>query len=733
MTEKSSDIQSPSSQTDDAVFRQEQAHLGKIYQTLQELGRNLVRKMNRVGSTAAEDKESMAEEVGINLATQADAMETYADFEAVNQIIDAYNLMQDADAERLSSIEILLKQPYFAKIVLQFDNDDSPKELYIGTTGISDENYRRLVVDWRSPVAEVYYNQDNGPTSYEADGRTIHTNLKLRRQFDIEEDKLNAYFDTTVAIQDSLLLASLSKRHTAQMQAITATIQKEQNLVVRHQDVPTLLVSGIAGSGKTSVLLQRIAYLFYQNRGKLDAREVFLITPNPLFRSYISDVLPDLGERNPVSFTWDEIARLLLPPKRVMGDTNIPLAALKRIDEVCANFEFEANDFRDIAMDGVRLIGADQISRLSTKYQRIPAGPHRITLMREELFERLGKRLNQMAQTEEAQNDLAALSYEEQLRIFNETVDPQDEEEAISLTLRYLHDRFEPAYTMIKTDDWLRIDRIGMRLLDVESITSVEWIYLKMVLTGLSNPQAKYVMIDEVQDYTAAQLVVLARFFRRAHFMLLGDPNQAIIDEAASFDEIRTIFNDTHGPVEECHLMTSYRSTPEITRLFASLLSTDERMSISSIQRADTPPAIKVLPDEKSYVATLWRTAYEARENDGLTAIIVPWKEEAKRLGALLSEAGNTIPVLVDDTAVLPSSGLVLITLKLAKGLEFDHVIIPDASARIFPDDPLSRRRLYTAISRATYSITILAQGELSPLLAEAVQDDTSETLCELS
>ena len=106
-----------------------------------------------------------------------------------------------------------------------------------------------------------------------------------------------------------MLLASLSKRRTAQMQAITATIQKEQNQVIRHADAPTLLVNGIAGSGKTSVLMQRIAYLFYQQRESLDPSEVFLITPNPVFERYIEGVLPDLGERNPECLTWDEFLR----------------------------------------------------------------------------------------------------------------------------------------------------------------------------------------------------------------------------------------------------------------------------------------------------------------------------------------------------------------------------------------------------------------------------------------
>ncbi len=711
-SEAQTDTLAPS---DDPVFREEQLHLSDTYAKLQEIGRELVRKMERTRAAAAADKRSMSEELAPNFATYADAMETYADFAAMNRVIDAYNLAQDADAERLANVELLLKQPYFAKVALQFKPGQKPKELYIGTAGIADEAYRRLVVDWRSPVAEVYYNQDTGPTSYVADGRTIDVDLKLRRQFDIDEDRLNAYFDTTVAIQDSLLLASLSKRRTAQMQAITATIQKEQNQVVRHEDVPVLLVSGIAGSGKTSVLLQRIAYLFYQMRGSLDAREVFLITPNPVFRDYIAGVLPDLGERNPESLTWNEFARGLLPPDRGVGEANADLSTLARIDAAVRDFEFDAFDFRDIRVRDVRLVSADSVRKLSDKLRRIPAGPHRVTLMREELHARLEARLAQMAGTDETLDALSTLSLDEQLRIFHEAIAPADEQEERALALRYLRDRYADAFAAVDNDDWLRIDRIGMRLLNADGLSPLEWLYLKMALTGLGNPDAKYVMIDEVQDYTAAQLAVLARYFRRAHFLLLGDPNQAIAPGTATFDEVRAVFEAARGPVEECRLMTSYRSTPEITELFASLLGEDEHANISAVQRADEPPAIVSCPDETSYAAALREAVAAARDDEGLSAVIAPWKHEAKRLQKLL---GDDAPPLADDTASLPAQGVVLITLKLAKGLEFDRVIVPDASERVFPaDDPLSRRRLYTTLSRATRSLVVLAHGELTPLL----------------
>lgn len=699
----------------DPVFEAEQRHLSETYATLQTMGRDLLAKMERNSKDAAADKLAMVDELSVNLASYADAMETYADFATVNRVIDAYNLAQTVDAEKLTSIQVLLRQPYFAKVVMQLKPGQKPKELYIGTAGISDDACRRLVVDWRSPVAEVYYNQENGPTSYEANGRTIHVDLKLRRQFDIEADRLNAYFDTSVAIQDAMLLASLTKQRTAQMKAITATIQKEQNLVIRHEDVPTLLVNGIAGSGKTSVLMQRIAYLFYQQRESLDPSEVFLITPNPVFEHYIEGVLPDLGERNPECLTWDEFLQGLMPPDRTGGQAPASLDTLKRIDEACATFTFDQHDFKEIHCHGERLVSVGQIHQVAAKFKNIPAGPHLVTLMREELMERLESRLKQLASSEKVLDEIAELTPDEQVDLFRETFDPHDETQVRAMGQLYVDARFAAAQRAVENDDWLRIDRIGMRLLGVENLVPVEWLYLKMALTGLGNPDAKYVMIDEVQDYTVAQLAVLARYFKRAHFLLLGDGNQAIAPGTATFDEVRALFEQVRGPLEECRLMTSYRSTPEITQLFASLLDPDERLRISSIQRADTAPVISVYEDRDEHDRALRSTIEEASEDDGLTAVVVPRKHQAKQLQKAL---GDAAPLLIDASATLPERGVVLVPLKLAKGLEFDRVIVPDASARTFPDDPLSRRRLYTTISRATRGITLLAHGEVTPLLA---------------
>ncbi len=699
----------------DPVFEAEQRHLSETYATLRSMAADLVAKMDKNSKDVAADKLAMVDELSVNLASYADAMETYADFATVNRVIDAYNMTQSVDAEKLNSIRLLLGQPYFAKVVLQFKPGEDPKELYIGTAGVSDDSYRRLVVDWRSPVAEVYYNQDNGPTSYQANGRTINVDLKLRRQFDVDKDRLNAYFDTTVAIQDSLLLASLSKQRSAKMQSITATIQKEQNQVIRHEDVPALLVNGIAGSGKTSVLMQRIAYLFYQQRESLDPSQVFLITPNPVFQSYIDNVLPDLGERNPECLTWNEFLQQLMPPDRTGGQVNVALDRLERIDAACAGFAFDPHDFKEVHCNGDRLLSVGQILQVAAKFKNIPAGPHLVSLMRDELAHRLDTRLKQIATSDRILDELSALSPDEQVALFRETFDAQDEDEARVWAQQYVDDRYAAARKAVENDDWLRIDRIGMRLLGVENLVPVEWLYLKMALTGLGNPDAKYVMIDEVQDYTAAQLTVLARYFRRAHFLLLGDQNQAIGPDTATFDDVKAVFQKARGSVEECRLMTSYRSSPAITALFAGLLADEERLRISSIRRQEEAPAIIECATEEERDRELVRVIEAASADEGLTAVILPQKHQAKQLQKKLGDGASP---LIDADATLPTSGVVLTSLKLAKGLEFDHVIVPEASERTFPDDPLSRRRLYTTVSRATGRITLLAQGKLTSLLS---------------
>lgn len=698
----------------DKTFEAEQEHLSTTYAKLQSIERSLQEQLASIFSEVASEKDLITDE--LNFDFDADIhVETMAELEAVNRIIDTYNIAADVTTERLHRAQLLLKQPYFAKVTLQFKPGSEPKDVYIGNVGMTDDDYRHFIVDWRSPIAEVYYNQDNGKTSYEANGRTIDCELKLRRQFDIERDQLKALFDTTIAIQDEMLLAALAQNRSSRLSAITATIQKEQNEVIRHEDVPALLVSGIAGSGKTSVLLQRIAYLFYRQRDTLKPEDVFLITPNPVFQRYIENVLPEMGESNPSSITFESLMCGLGLGSRDLG-REVSADALRAIDEKLPDFKLKQGDFTDIRIEGEPVITAAQAHGAWSKLKNLPTSSHRSALVIDDLLDRLEQRIKRLAKSEKYQDMISDMSDAEQIECFGENVyiGDMDEAELVSYTERFLRWRYAGVENEIAEGRWLRLDAIGMRLTGSENLSAIEWLYLKLALVGGGMRHARYVMIDEVQDYSAAQLMCLTRYFGKAHFMMLGDENQAIREGTASFDEIREVFTRACGSVDNCELMTSYRSSPEITALFTSLLDNEERVRVESVQPAGIEPVIIECADDLDYEVQLKTAVEEALEARCLAAIIAP---DARRL-AKLEQLLEDLPIVTGaGKETMPEHGVLLLDIKLAKGLEFDQVIVPDAGDRSYPDETLARHRLYTAISRATKKVTLVANGKLTKLL----------------
>ena len=695
----------------DPIFEQEQQHLTETYAQLEDIAEAAQASIEARMKEALGDKADMLDELAVDFGNDVD-VETYVEIEAIHKIIDDINLANDMDTDRLRKAQLLMKQPYFAKVSLVYKPGAEPKDVYIGTCGMTNDASRHFIIDWRSPVAEVYYNQHSGKTSYEANGRTIECELVCRRQFNIERVKLNAYFDTTIAIEDALLLASLSRERSDKLTDITATIQREQNQVVRHEDVPVLLVSGIAGSGKTSVLLQRIAYLLFQQRETLSPKDVYLITPNPVFERYISDVLPSMGEQNPTTMTWDELMASLGLSDRGLGKDS-STESLESIDALLEHVNLEQRDFTDIMIDDERVITAKQARAAWDNYSQFPTGSHRSALAVEDLLERLSQRISRLACDEDWQNLVSELDEREQLEAFGQQVCLVEEDDLKEYTRRYLEKRYAGIEQRILDGEWLRLERIGMHMLGKESLTSAELLYLRLAIMGGGQRSAKYVMIDEVQDYSAPQLKVLARYFENAHFLLLGDENQAIREHTATFSDIRRIFTASHAEVCQCDLMTSYRSSPEITALFTKLMAPDERMRTSSVQREGTEPVIAACSSEASYREALRASVVEANTRGGLAAVIVAHGGQLKKVEPLL----EGLEYLKASESALPSSGVVLMDVAQAKGLEFDEVIVADAQASVYRNDIISRHRLYTALSRATQRLTVIACGDMTPLL----------------
>ena len=720
------------------IFEEEQAHLTQTHGKLRAMKEELEERINTISEKAAKEKQDIRSNLSLNFDSDTDSMETYIEFEAMSHSITQYNIEQDAAAEKLGRVKRLLKAPYFARVKLQFDPSEEPEDYYIGSAGVSENAFEHLVIDWRSPIAETYYNQENGKTFYTVNGNKVDVDLQLRRQYNLEEDRLFSFFDTQVAIEDPMLLQSLASSRTDKMKAITATIQKEQNAVIRCADVPVLLVNGIAGSGKTSVLLQRIAYLFYRQRENLRPDQVYLLTINPVFRQYIDQVLPDLGEENPRTITWRDFVHIANAPDKGPYEP-AKEADLVKIERALKSLCLEEEDFRPVMQKGRCVLSRREIRRASEGLAGIETGVRFMNILADRLAEIARVKIRRMERDDRRNYDVEMTAGADpetggagftaggtdpeasgsgqtvSTEAFN-SMDPYAEtDEPGFREQNRIKNQYGGAFSAISHFAFLDIERIGCRILGRKKMTSAEWIWLKMLLTGIGDKNVRYVMIDEVQDYTAAQLMVLRRYFGNAKFMMLGDEFQAIRQGTASFDKIRELFGD----VEEFPLLTSYRSSPEITEIFTRLLPREKRIRTASVQRPGTAPVKMACASRDEYVIRLRSLISAAKQDKGLTAVICGSKRSLERIAELL---GEDAPPVIRRNQALPSGGVFLITPELVKGLEFDGVILPDADPQMYPGDNLSRHRLYTAVSRAIRRLSILAEGNLTSLLEKSAE-----------
>ena len=695
------------------IFEEEQAHLTQTHGRLRVMENELEERIKLISEKAAQEKKDIRSNLSLNFDSDTDSMETYIEFEAMSHSIDQYNIEQDAAKEKLGRVKRLLKAPYFARVTLQFDPEEEPEDYYIGSAGVSENAFEHLVIDWRSPIAETYYNQDNGRTFYMVEGRRVDVDLQLRRQYNLEEDRLHSFFDTQVAIEDPLLLQSLASRRTDKMKAITATIQKEQNAVIRCSDVPVLLVNGIAGSGKTSVLLQRIAYLFYRKRENLRPEQVYLLTINPVFRQYIDQVLPDLGEENPRTITWRDFVHIAKAPDKGPFEP-AKESDLRKIENTLKSLRLEEGDFRPIMQKGRCILSRREIAKVADSLSEIEPGARFSHILADRLSEIARVKIRRIERDENEKRSAGEQAESAGSAAFN-SMDPYAETDEPGMREQNrIRNEFGGAFSAIEHFSFLDIERIGGRLTKRKKLSSAEWIWLKILLTGMGDKNVKYVMIDEVQDYTAAQLMVLRRYFDRAKFMMLGDEFQAIRPGTVSFEKIRELFGEEGREAVELPLLTSYRSSPEITEIFTGLLPREKRINTASVQRPGTAPVKMGCADSDDYLRRLKALINAAEEEEGLTAIICGNRGSLEKIRELL---GDKAPQVISRNQALPGKGTFLITLDLVKGLEFDGVILPDADAKMYPDDLLARHRLYTAVSRATRRLSILADGELTGLL----------------
>ncbi|SHJ61330.1 DNA helicase-2 / ATP-dependent DNA helicase PcrA [Hymenobacter daecheongensis DSM 21074] len=631
-----------------------------------------------------------------------------ADMVAAGQSIDRMAFTGEASVARKRRLLKLMQSPYFGRVDFTTPNGVTTP-VYIGVHSFVDEQRRHgLIYDWRAPVSSLFYDFELGDAAYTTpSGGLVRGRIALKRQYKIRDGRLEFVLDSAVSIHDDVLQRELAKSSDDKMKNIVATIQRDQNAVIRNETAPVMIIQGVAGSGKTSIALHRIAFLLYPHRETIRAKDVLIISPNKVFADYISNVLPELGEeyipemvmeelaadllenRYPFQTFFDQVATLLERPdpafiERIQFKSSTEF--LSRLNQYLLHVEntyFTLTDLR---------VGSTVVPRalIQEKFRTL----HRVPLL---------KRFALVAEAVRAHVRDAArrkLTGTEKATIG----------EAIPRMFRFHNvlDLYRDFYRWLGQPGLFRHDhRAGLEYADVFPL-----IYLRLRLEGISAyDHVKHLLVDEMQDYTPVQYAVLARLFP-CRKTILGDVSQTVNPySASSAESIERVFPQA----DVVKLLRSYRSTLEITA-FAQRITPNP--AIIPMERHGREPLILPCAGNAEELAAIRTLVAEFRDSGRQSlGIICKTLRQATHAHQALHDLGS-IHLLTAESATF-KEGVILTTAHLAKGLEFDEVIVPFVSARSYQTE-VDRSMLYVACTRAMHQLTLTYSGELTPFLADA-------------
>ncbi|AKP67323.1 HelD family protein [Companilactobacillus ginsenosidimutans] len=690
----------------DKTFNAEQTHLTKVYTQLQTTLEQLNTALSKNKDTAVDFKKNSGKRVALNFDSYADNLDTFAAMESMNKEIDAFNTKQSNMEEMKARIIRLLPSAYFARIDLLYPDEQASIPFYIGPAGFSPDADNPVVLDWRSPLADLYYNNRLGETSYSANNMDIPVTVDKRRQFLVHEDVLENVFDSDVAIQDPLLVKTLQQNKGNQMSSITATIQREQNVIIRDTSSQALLVNGIAGSGKTSVVLQRIAYLLYRYRENLISEDVLLLTPNKLFTNYINRVLPSLGETSPQQMTFSQLLDQFIDIDIAFDE---PSSHLSKLSEKLPNFELSKNDFRNLKLNGNMIFSKTRIKSLFDQTPKTMTLQKRITALTSVLEEKINQGIAKASTSKQAQSDLTALSDAQQEKIFGKLITPNSDEETQRATKKMLEFKYRKVLKVINLKKWVNISNILQEMLESDQLNKLDYAFTRLITLDLARKNLRFVMIDEIQDYTLEQIYFLIKAFPKAQWTLVGDEFQSITDveHPLTFDGLKNLFEENNVSVTQRNLFTSYRSSGEITAQFVKYGSAKLPELIHTVQEGGEKP---VFAEAKTIEELAGNISQQISDlsSDELSAIITDSDSEAQDI---IGQVGLDTLVLPSKKEKLPDSGVVVLPLSLAKGLEFDNVIVTNVNSEYYRGN-FGNNRLYTAFSRGSKRLFVNSLGE---------------------
>ena len=570
--------------------------------------------------------------------------------------------------------------PYFGRIDFKEDNLDTRK-VYIGIANV-EKDLDYIIYDWRSPIASLFYDYSKGKAKYIAPGGEIKGEILLKRQYKIEGKKLLRVFDNNLNIVDDMLQEVLSSSSSDKMKNIVNTIQQEQNEIIRNISNKNLIVQGIAGSGKTSVALHRIAFLLYKIKN-LKSSNVLIFSPNKIFSEYISNVLPELGEENTSETTFSEFASHYIKEFKSVesfSDFIEKYYTNKRDDEDLIRFKL-SNKMIKVIENYVQEIDKNIkiIDNIETKFSLIEK--EYLNYLLKDRYNKMPifERMDYMA--EHLCNKLGLISKKDKISItkkIKEVLSIKPDYKKLYKDL-FISDSFSSSFN--KSIDL----KLNSKVINYDD--ALCFIYLKGLLNGFPYSNLiKQVVIDEAQDYNEMQYIILTKIFKRASFTLLGDVNQTI-NPYQKYDSLEVLKNILDGNTKYVELSKTYRSSKEIIEFTNKILNLKH---VSAIRKEESVPVIKryddkYLKNDINYLKNKYKSL----------AIITKDMLDAIKLYDLLKDDYKDISLVTNNSSKF-NRDLIIIPSYLSKGLEFDSVI-----------SYTSKNNLYTKKEKYLYYVVL--------------------------
>lgn len=803
-------------------WQQEQKRLELVEEKLQTAISGLEPEVAGLHEQAADIRKRFWEEVTVNTSSHEDFEETFYSIRQQEAMLSERERSHRLRLQRFRSMQRLLPSPYFGRIDFREDGCGGSEQIYIGVASFADDDGMSfLIYDWRTPIASMYYDHSPGAAAYATPGGPITGEMALKRQYQIRGAQLHNVFDTSLTIGDELLQQVLGKGADSQMKSIVATIQQEQNAIIRDDTSRMLIVQGAAGSGKTSAALQRVAYLLYKHRGRITADQIVLFSPNPMFNSYVSTVLPELGEENMQQTTFQEylahwlgsLFRLEDPFEQIEYAMNPEYANgyearmsgmrykaseafLQALQHYALWLGKEGMLFRSLIFRDRELIAAERMKAQFYSYDSSIRLANRVALLQEWLLRELASLELKEQGAPWVQDELDYLDNEQYAEAYStllkkvqrETVvfdfteeyveqygelrgQEQGEENVFDFSLQQeelLHrmivkEHFRPLKREIKR--FMFIDMTGLysqlfaeegACLDMmeEAGAPAQWpeicsqtkeklgrnelfyedatpfLYLKELIEGVrTNTVVKHLFVDEGQDYSPFQYAFLKRLFPRARMTVLGDFGQAIFPQATNLHETDSALIRLHGEADTSliRLVRSYRPTREIVEFTKSMLPGEE---IVPFDRHGSKPCLTQTGGGAARAARIIEdTAVLQAEGFDSIAIITKTAAESREAYEALTVQGSGALRLITKETLTFEKGTLVIPAYLAKGVEFDAVLIYDASSQTYQRES-ERKLFYTACTRAMHRLLLYSTGDWTPYIG-AVEASLYDTASE--